>query len=466
MILVLFISGQASAYFQTSFGSPGTDAGRSVKQLTSGSIFVCGYSDTAGVGKNSVALTKLSSTGTIQWMKFLSDSLSSIGLHLSLDHQENLIICGQSAVEINNDDAFVCKLDTNGNLIWFKRYAAPLNQSFKYIKPCTDKGFIACGYTSDLSGSNDFFCVKLDSLGAIQWQGNYGGSFNDYAMMVHQTADGGFIISGDTNSDGAGGYDVEVIRLTATGSVVWDKLFGDSLQNGCQGILPLSTGGYLSYGETETPTSGAYDFFMRKTDSLGNDLLLKTFGGIKSDAIFSVCEASNGDFVFTGYSNSFSSGSLNLVIARTDSNCNLLWIHNFGANGVDIGYEIIPEKNAGYLVLGTTYQNASDEFFLLNVNDSGTVVGISENNYSHESLTLSPNPVKDRLSITIPYPSHEPVHISIHNLLGDCIQSSLVNANGAIKVELKLDSKIIPGYYLLNVFYAQKNYSTKICVTE
>ncbi len=460
--LLLQVLSAEAGYYQKTFGTPGADAGRSVKQLNDGSIYVLGYSDSANVGKNEMALSKLKADGNLMWTKLYKDSLSTVALHLTLDYDQNLIACGQVTLDIDNEDAFVCKLDTAGEIIWFKKYGGTKYQSFKYIEACADRGFIACGYTSDLSSSNDFYCVKLDSMGNVEWWGNYGGSSNDYAMMIHQTADGGFIVSGDTNSDGAGSYDVEVIRLSSTGSVIWDRLFGDSLSNGCQGLLALQDGSFASYGETESSVTGAFDFFIQKMDANGTELYRNTFGGIKADAIFSLLEAANGDFVFTGYSNSYSSGPLNLVIGKTDSLANLRWIRNYGDSGVDIGYEIIAEKDSGYLIFGT----AATDFFLLYVSDSGAVVGITEPTAESFLATGFPNPSNGKLAISIPDAWNEKGLLQVISSSGVCVWEELIQPTFTKTIEVNFSDQVKPGIYQVRIMSKNKSYTSRICVTE
>ncbi len=470
--IILILLAQASflcaqpVYFQKIFGSSGTDAGRSIRQLSSGAIFIAGYADSATVGSNDYTVAKLDKFGNLIWINYYGDSLNNIALCINTTNDGNLIVCGQTEISSGNEDAFVCKLDTNGAVLWYKTYGGSLNQSLKYIEATFDKGYIACGFTSDMSGSNDYYIIKLDSLGNQQWIGNYGGSFNDYADMVLQTPDSGYIITGDTNSDGAGGYDVEVIRLDANGSVVWDKLYGDSLQNGCQGILALKNGGYLSYGETGTSTSGTFDFFIQKLDVLGNSLFRQTFGGIKSDALFSLVEAYDGGFVFTGYSNSYSSGPLNLVIGKTDSLANLLWVNAYGSSGIDIGYEIINERDSGFLVIGNTYQNGSDEYFLFHVNDSGKVVGMPDWKERLDQVQVYPNPNKGIIRIVLPTKASGEFRLELFTLDGQCVYMDSQQQQYSNELVVDFGDYHTGGVYFLKITHLLENYYAKIFVTN
>ena len=454
-----------ATYFQKVFGTSGSDAGRSVKQLSNGDIYIGGYSNYSSLNTSDYTLCKLDKSGNLLWTKFFGDSLNNAALYLNIDYNENLILCGQTDAGLNDADAFVCKLDTAGTLIWYKTFGNFQNQSLKYIEATKDRGYIACGSTNDLSGTNDYYVIKLDSMGNQQWAGNFGGSINDYSDMIHQTKGGDYIVTGVTNSDGAGGYDVEIIQLDSVGNVVWDGLYGDSLNNGCQGLLALKHGGYMSYGETQTVNSPVFDFFIQKIDSVGNSMFRKTFGGTSPDAIFSMVEAKDGGIVFTGYSNSYNPGPLNLVVGKTDSLANLLWITNYGDAGIDIGYEIIAEKDSGYLVVGNTFQNGSDEFYLLHVNDSGQIIGMNETLIQQFNTQVFPNPSKGDFTIFSRFAEGSSITLEICNTMGICLlRQNFISKSKNINFQVA--DKLKSGIYYLTLSDSKSTSYSKICIQE
>lgn len=424
--------GQA-VYFERSFGGTGNDYARSVRQLTDGSIYVAGYSSAGANGGFDFTLNKLNRYGDLLWTKYYGDSLDNNGLYMNTCSDGNFIFVGETQTAVNGLDILLYKIDTSGLVLWSKKYGTAINESGKYVEQTSDGGYVVCGFKNDTSGSNDTYVLKLDPSGNFQWDKMIGGADNDYSDMVHEVENGKFIVTADTRSRGAGGYDVEVIKLSSTGTVIWDSTYGDSVNNGCQGILITSKKKYLSYGETEVYLFSPFDFYLELIDTDGTSLWRKTFGGTNSDALFSATEASDGGFVVTGYSNSYAPGPLNVIVIKTDSLGNLLWQQNYGDAGVDIGYEIIPSIYNGYLITGKMY-GSDDDFYLLHLNTTGTITSAKDVN-GIDTLNLVscfPNPFQDKLFFQISgWDKIKNVHpvLKIFDTYGKKIMSAILDSD-------------------------------------
>jgi hypothetical protein len=241
--------------------------------------------------------------------------------------------------------------------------------------------------------------VKLDSNGDYTWHQTYGRNDNEYSDMIHQDG-AGYILTGDTKSYGADGYDVILYSLDSAGVENWSQTYGDSLQNGCQGLLQLSDGNYLSYGETEIYPNSPFDFYLEKIAQNGSSIWRYTYGGAGADALFSVKEDLDGGFICTGYSNSYNGlGPLDLVILKVDSVGVFDWKQTYGGSGIDIGFEIIKANDVpGYIITGKTF-NVSEEYYLLKLDPEGTLIGIDESEII-PPMQIFPNPATEEIFIS------------------------------------------------------------------
>ena len=418
--ILIFFSFQSYSqiYFEASFGGTGNDYARSVRQLPDGSIYTAGYSNGGTHGGFDYALSKLNQNGNLLWTKYYGDSLDNNGLYMNTTSDGNFIFAGETMTDSNLLDIRLYKIDTSGNQIWMKQYGDSLNESSKYAAQTSDGGFILCGFQNDSFGSNDTYVIKTDSDGNMQWQKTFGGTDNEYSDMIRETPEGDYIVTADTKSKGAGGYDIEVIKLNSAGITVWDSVYGDSLNSGCQGILITSKNKYLSFGETEVYPFSPFDFYLSLLDTNGQTLWTKTFGGTKTDAIFSAQEISDGGFICTGYSNSYNAGPLNLVILKTDSLGNMQWVQNYGDAGIDIGYEIIPSLYNGYLICGKTFVS-DDDFYLLYLDTAGLLASAQPAISNRLSVNIFPNPFAEMASIQITgYQSSAIGEMLIYDVLG------------------------------------------------
>ena len=127
------------------------------------------------------------------------------------------------------------------------------------------------GYTNSFgAGGNDLWILKLNSDGTVAWQKTYGGTGNDGASSIQQTSDGGYIVAGYTSSFGAGSYDFWALKLESDGSIVWQKTYGGAGYDYARPLIQAWDGGYIGVGYTDSFGAGGYDFLVYKLDSFGN----------------------------------------------------------------------------------------------------------------------------------------------------------------------------------------------------
>ncbi len=442
-------------YFEKTFGTTGNDFSRSVKQLADGSIYLFGNTDSGMYGGNDFSLTKLDRAGNQLWTKYYGTSSSENGLYLNTTSDQQLIFTGESVTSISTD-ILIYKVDTSGQVIWQKTYATLLNESANYIEQTKDGGYIIAGAQNDSAGYYDLFALKLNADGDYQWHRTYGPNKNEYAKMIHETADG-FILSGDTG-DSLNNYDVAVYHLDTFGNKIWYKNYGDSLANGTQGIMLTADGNYLFYGETEIAPGSLFDSFLQKIDKNGNTLWKKFYGGAGADAIFSVTEETDGGFVCTGYSNSYNNNHpLDLIILKTDPVGKLLWQQTYGTDDIDIGYEVIKSVDEkGYILTGTTSASAND-YYLLKLNDEGIVTNIADVTETALNLfsDVYPNPSSE--SIYIHYKLHDTGKnnvLVIYDVTGCQLKTMVLNnQTGIQQIDIQ---NFLPGIYFCSLLADNK----------
>lgn len=238
----------------------------------------------------------------------------------------------------------------------------------------SDGGYIAVGYTMSYgAGRSDVWLVKTDSLGAKTWDTTYGGALDDEGYSVEQTSDGGYIIAGTTESYGAGSSDVWLIKTNASDSMVWNRTFGGDSEDGGSCVRQTSDGGYVIAGYTKSYGAGGEDVWLIKTDSSGDKVWDKTFGGTGDDWGASVRPTSDGGYVVAGYTTSYGAGGEDLWLIKTDASGNKTWDKTFGGTSDDQGYSVQQTTDGGYVVAGTTmsYGAGIDDVWLVKTDAAG-----------------------------------------------------------------------------------------------
>ena len=268
---------------------------------------------------------------------------------------------------------------------WSKHYGGRKHDGANDLRQTTDGGFIAAGYSrsqdQDLSGNAglaDFWVVKLDSLGEMEWQKSFGGSDNDIASSVQQTPDGGYIVAGGSVSfDGQvtgnhGLEDVWILRLDAGGNLLWAKTYGGTLNDRAESISPTSDGGFIVAGYSEsndgdlTGNKGDFDYWIFKINASGNLLWERNYGGSFADFGFDAQQTSDGGYLMTGSTFSGNGdvggnqGFYDYWIIKLDGSGNLLWEQNYGGPGEERAYGIVLTADGGAVIAGASNSSSGD----------------------------------------------------------------------------------------------------------
>ena len=152
---------------------------------------------------------------------------------------------------------------------WTKTFGGNSNDIGYSVQQTTDGGYIITGYTSS-SGNIDIWLIKTDSNGDSLWTKTFGGSGDDLGQSVQQTTDGGYIITGYTTSFGNGYYDVWLIKTDSNGDEEWNQTFGGGGSDSGHSVQQTTDGGYIITGYTDSFGNGGGDIWLIKTDSEGN----------------------------------------------------------------------------------------------------------------------------------------------------------------------------------------------------
>lgn len=223
---------------------------------------------------------------------------------------------GQITGNNGGHDFWIVILDSNGNLISENSIGTPSTESALSITKLYNNSFFIAGYSYAANGNPDVYISKLNSAGATEWQRSYGGSNVDICTQIIPTNDGGAIATGYTNStDGDvsfnhGSYDFWLIKLDSLGNIQWEKTFGGTADDRAYSLTQTSDSGFI-LGGSSTSADGdvlsnhsLMDFWILKCDNIGNIQWSKNVGGNGNDQCNSVFEDINGDYLVTGFSNS------------------------------------------------------------------------------------------------------------------------------------------------------------------
>ena len=314
-------------------------------------------------------------------------------------------------------DVWIVKVDAAGNIIWQNTIGGNLFDGVNSIKQTADGGYIVgamsdSGISGDKTensrGTSDYWILKLDAVGNIIWQKTYGGKHVEANTRVVETPDGGYFVTGRSESDVTGDktipskgmVDFWLLKLNSTGGIVWQKGIGGSGNDMFSGSLPTSEGGYLLYGTSFSMISGdktevsrgLSDYWIVKIDVDGNILWDKTYGGNLEDDLKHVIQTTDGGYLLGGISRSSISGdktepsriNYDYWILKLNSTGSLVWQKTIGGNAADYVSEVKQLQDGTYLVSGhsqspisgdkTQNTNGDYDIWLVNLSTTGQIL--------------------------------------------------------------------------------------------
>ena len=217
------------------------------------------------------------------------------------------------------------------------------------------------------------FQPALAGAPPLQWQKTFGGIGWDEGRSVQQTSDGGYIITGFTRSFGQGDADVYLVKTDSNGNDVWQKNYGGIGDDKGAVVHQTSDSGYIIAGQTDSFGAGSSDVYLVKTDPNGNSIWQKTFGGASIDRAFSLQKTSDNGYIIAGYTLSSGVGNYDVYLIKTDTNGNKKWQKTFGGNDRDVGRSVQQTSDSGYVIAGYTqsYGMGYHDVYLIKTNPNG-----------------------------------------------------------------------------------------------
>lgn len=362
----------------SAYGGTGGDFPYDVSRASDGGFAIAGATSSFGAGSNDVILTKYDESGRNQWTRYSGGTGSDVGYSSTTTTDGSYVVAGLTASFGTGNDMFILKYSADGTKQWVRNWGGSGIDAAFGVAPASDGGVVMTGRTASFgAGSEDVLLVKYSSSGTLVWERTWGSANGDIGRAIIATSDGGYAVVGDTSQDGisANGF---LTKFDSTGSVSWARTWGDSGADAAHGLVATNDGGYVITGQTTSYGAGADDAFVAKYDSSGTLQWSRTWGGTGVDIGRGVTQASNGNVLVTGDTASYGTAG-DTFVAEFDSSGALLSSRTFGGSGAEIGRKINAVSGGGYEVMSQTasYGAGSNDFLYTRYDTNGSVAGCS-----------------------------------------------------------------------------------------
>lgn len=357
--------------WEENFGGEGFDESWSIVQTNDGGYIMAGRSTstsgqiTQSYGGQDFIVVKTDANGQLTWLKKFGGSGLDHAYDIKQDHQNNYIIVGytnsingQITNFYGNLDVWVIKIDNFGNLIWQKSIGTSVTEYAHSVELTHDNdGYIISG-SSTLNQQSNVLVIRIDLNGNVIWQ-NIFVSTSSFSRDIIKTNDGNYALIG-------GGLDFRILKISPSGSIIWEFVYGGSLNDEPNRILQTSDGGFIVVGATASNDGDVlnhyglpliYDGWIVKLNQNGILEWSKNIGGTGEEEVYGVVEVCDG-YIVSGYSNSTNNdisnniGEFDVYVSKISFNGDIIWTKNYGSPAWDFNYDMILNNNNEVVLTG------------------------------------------------------------------------------------------------------------------
>lgn len=263
-VYLIKTDGSGNALWSQTFGGAGQDAGFSVQETSDNGFIIAGCTTSSGAGEGDIYLIRTDSTGTELWSRTFGGADWDCGFSVQETTGGGFIIAGYTdSFDGGVSKVALVKTDASGVEEWSRRFGGANVARAYSVQETTGGGYIVAGWVwSFQTGNYDVYLIKTEGNGDLVTSRTYGGSGDDWGYSVRETTDGGFIVAGSTYSFGAGQEDLYLLRTNSIGNVLQAETFGGSRQDAGYCVQQTADGGYVAVGDTQSGDIGPNNVYL------------------------------------------------------------------------------------------------------------------------------------------------------------------------------------------------------------
>ncbi len=461
---------KAQNTFEKVIDTLGSAGATCIQETFDGGYVYCSSTNLSG---NTILISKIDSIGTIQWVKYhTSGGLGfSNSTYIEQTQDSGYIVNGSYDIGPNTK-SWLLRLDANGDTLWTKTFSAgisatqPSENNSMAVYNNAVYGLTGYYKTPVFPLTTYAFFIGTLSNGTLLATKLYDTtSYGTGAAAISKT-NNGFIIGGVRGDTNGVSSDCYLVRTNAYGDTIWTKTYDYSQSDGIKVVEQTTDDGFISGGLFANPNIGnQHNIFLMKTNSGGDTLWVKFYGQNFVENIYSLQQTSDGGFILTGYTNDTLAQNSDLFLVKTDSVGNVIWRKLYGGAQGDVGTYVKQTKDGGYIVCGLNNSVGVGGTYIIKTDSVGVILTGFENPEHNNQINLSvyPNPANDQFTIRAKNILKKNAEIAVYTMTGICVYAGNLKNNELKKINA---AAWAAGLYTLVLKADDKMLTKKIAVLK
>jgi hypothetical protein len=370
--LFSFQSTSLNSTWQKAFGGSKDDVAKAITSTEDGGAIMISTTRSFGHGKTDINVMKIDNNGAKLWEKNFGGERKERASAITKTKDGGFVIVGTTkSYGKGGYDYYIIKINAQGKKLWERVAGGKNKDEATGVTATKDGGTVIIGSSKSYGkGSYDYYMIKLDSNGSLEWEQTAGGKEWDIPAGVVEMEDGTLLIAGKSESFGENSYDGYVVKLSAEGKFIWEKSFGGKKEDLFHAIAKGKDGGLVLVGTTKSYKDKKGDVYIVLLDKAGKKRLVKTYGDVgKKDRSYAVTALKDGGFAIAGSSRGMSNGREDFLLIMIDKDGKVLGSNHYGGEKEEIAYGITQLKDGGIVLVGDTktYDHGGSDSFIVKV---------------------------------------------------------------------------------------------------
>jgi hypothetical protein len=372
-----FSPSQADSFVKF-FGTHQKDEGIDIKSLDDGGFILLGTTSTENSGTDIILIITDKYGNAVRNSRQFGGPFDDRAGSIIKLSDGGMAILGSITVLTGNDamasNMYLIRTDGQGDTLWTRNYGDSSDQTGYHLAETSDGGFILIGSSENSeTGEANILLVKTDLYGEIQWTRVHGGPGDDVGTYIAETDDG-FIYTGYTRSysqTGQSNANVFIVKTNHLGRVIFPFTYGNSGDDYGKSLIPMPDGGFLVLGTTTNQENNRKNVFLARIgENISNPVWIETYGA-DIDHVASCFKITNdGNIIITG-TQELSPRNHAIFLLKTDSNGNQLFLRTYGGSGRQNGKAVDIADDGGYVIAGSNELDGNSMITLIKTKPGG-----------------------------------------------------------------------------------------------